>query len=38
MGNHKNVKVTAKGLEGFLIQTKAGAHTAYVISPQPWVH
>ncbi len=29
----KNVKVSAKGLDGFLIETKAGAHTAYVDQP-----
>lgn len=29
----KKVKVSAKGLDGFLIETKAGAHTAYVDQP-----
>ncbi|NMC46781.1 MAG: OsmC family protein [Chloroflexi bacterium] len=33
MATNKTVKVTAKGLEGFLIETKAGAHTAYVDQP-----
>ena len=29
----KKVRVSAKGLDGFLIETKAGAHTAYVDQP-----
>ncbi len=33
MATNKTVKVTAKGLDGFLIETKAGAHTALVDQP-----
>ncbi|HAF61661.1 MAG TPA: osmotically inducible protein C [Anaerolineaceae bacterium] len=33
MATNKTVKVTAKGLEGFLVETKAGTHTALVDQP-----
>ena len=33
MATNKTVKVSAKGLEGFLIETKAGTHTAFVDQP-----
>ena len=34
MAKIKTVKVTAKGLDGFLIETKAGKHISYVDQPE----